>query len=192
MDINFLFFENYETLDIFGPIEILARIDNVRTHYVSVQGGTVKSRQGYKIQTTALSVAKQNGILVIPGGQGTRTLVNDNHFLAELKTACENAEYVLSICTGAALLAKTGVLNEKKATSNKKAFDWVKSVSQDVKWVRTSRWVNDGKYYTSSGVSAGMDMALGFVKDLFGMEKAVQIAKDIEYIWNIESDSDLF
>ncbi|MBQ5998881.1 MAG: DJ-1/PfpI family protein [Treponema sp.] len=192
MDINFLFFEKYETLDIFGPIEILARIDGVNTHYVSVQGGAIKSRQGFKIQTTALSAAKQNGILVIPGGQGTRTLVNDEHFLTELKIACENAEYVLSICTGSALLAKAGVLNGRKATSNKKAFDWVKSVSQDVNWIRAARWVNDGKYYTSSGVSAGMDMALGFVKDLFGMEKAVQISKEIEYIWNIESNSDLF
>ena len=181
MTINFLFFENYETLDIFGPIEILARIDGVKTNYVSMQGGLVKSRQGFAIQTSAISDAEENAVLVIPGGQGTRVFVNDEHFISELKNYCESAEYALSICTGSALLAKTGLLYGRKATSNKKAFDWVKTTSQNVSWQKEPRWVKDGKFYTSSGVSAGMDMALGFVKDLFGEHKAAQIADDIEY-----------
>ena len=108
MTLNFLFFENYETLDIIGPIEILARIDGVKTNYVSMQGGLVKSRQGFAIQTSAISDAEENAVLVIPGGQGTRVFVNDEHFISELKNYCESAEYVLSICTGSALLAKSG------------------------------------------------------------------------------------
>ena len=55
MDINILFFENFETLDIFGPIEILARIDNVKMHYVSINGGLIKNRQGYEIKTESIS-----------------------------------------------------------------------------------------------------------------------------------------
>ncbi len=55
-----------------------------------------------------------------------------------------------------------------------------------------ARWVVDGKYYTSSGVSAGMDMTLGFVKDRFSEQKAIDIAKHIEYIWNEDSRKDLF
>ena len=184
MDINFLFFENLETLDIFGPIEILARIDNANLHYVSLQGGLVQSRQGYFVETEDLSQINPDGIFVIPGGHGTRALVNDEHFLTELKTLCQNAEYVLSICTGSALLAKAGVLDGRKATSNKKAFEWVKSLSENVNWIPQARWTVDGKYYTSAGVSAGMDMALGFVSDIFGKEKAHQIASDIEYTWN--------
>lgn len=105
-------------------------------------------------------------------------------FLKKLFDLAQDAEYVLSICTGSALLAKAGVLNGIKATSNKKAFDWVVSVSDKIQWCRQARWVRDGKIYTSAGVSAGMDMSLGFIGDLYGMEQAEQIAQDIEYIWN--------
>lgn len=73
-----------------------------------------------------------------------------------------------------------------------KAFDWVKSISRKVNWIKNARWVVDEKYYTSSGVSAGMDMSLGFVRDLFGKEKAQQIAADIEYIWNSNREFDVF
>lgn len=184
MDINFLFFEDFESLDIFGPIEILARIDNVKMHYVSINGGLIKSRQGYEIITEGVSTINSQGVLVIPGGQGTRTLIDDKKFISELKELCLNAEYVLSICTGSALLAKAGLLDNHNATSNKKAFEWVKSISNSVNWIRKARWVADDKFYTSSGVSAGMDMSLGFVSDMFGVEKAEQIADDIEYVWN--------
>ena len=189
MDINILFFEDFETLDIFGPIEILARIENIKMHYVSISGGLIKSRQGYEIQTKSFSTINSKGVLVIPGGQGTRTLINDKEFIAQLKEICLNAEYVLSICTGSALLAKTGLLDNHNATSNKKAFEWVKSVSSNVNWIRKARWVVDDKFYTSSGVSAGMDMALGFVSDMFGVEKTEQIADDIEYVWNRNRDA---
>lgn len=80
-----------------------------------------------------------------------------------LKHLAEESHFCLSICTGSALLAKCGVLNNIKATSNKKALEWVKQTNENVIWIDKARWVVDGKFYTSSGVSAGMDMALGFV-----------------------------
>ena len=184
MDINFLFFNDFETLDIFGPIEILSRIENVKVHYISFQGGLIKSKQGYEIETEKIATVNLKDVLVIPGGQGTRTLVNDKEFISQLTNFCSKVEYVLSICTGVALLAKTGLLENRKATSNKKAFEWVKSISSNVNWIRNARWVVDDKFYTSSGVSAGIDMSLGFVSDIFGIEKANQIATDMEYIWN--------
>lgn len=192
MDIYFLFFENFETLDIFGPIEILSRIDNATLHYISLQGGLIKSRQGYAIKTVSTIECRPNSVLVIPGGQGTRKLVNDDIFISKLRTLCQSAEYVLSICTGSVLLAKTGELDNRKATSNKKAFEWVQSVSSNVNWIRKARWVVDGKYFTSSGVSAGMDMALGFVNDIYGIDKATEVARDIEYIWNTNKNTDCF
>ncbi len=192
MDINLLFFEDFETLDIFGPIEILSRIDNVKLHYVSIEGGLIKCKQGYSIKTTSISHIKPNGVFVIPGGRGTRTLINNKYFIAQIRDISENAEYVLSICTGSALLAKTGLLDNRNATSNKNSFEWVKSISDKVKWIRKSRWIVDDKFYTSSGVSAGMDMALGFVSDVFGTKVAEQIASDIEYIWNCDKQLDYF
>ena len=192
MNIYFLLFEDFETLDVFGPVEILSRIDNVELHYISVSGGLIKSKQDYYTQAESITEFVPNSVLVIPGGQGTRSLVKDELFITTLRNLCDRAKNVLSVCTGTALLAKAGVLDKRNATSNKKAFDWVKSISQNVNWIKNARWVVDEKYYTSSGVSAGMDMSLGFISDLFGKEKAEQIACDIEYIWNNNKEYDVF
>lgn len=192
MRIHILLFDDFETLDIFGPIEILARVEEYELVYESLEGGIVRSAQGTQIVTSRLGKAEPDSVLVIPGGRGTRTLVKDDTFLNRLSEFVQNAGYVLSICTGSALLAKAGALDGLKATSNKKALEWVISVSDQVDWIRHARWVRDGKFYTSSGVSAGMDMALGFVGDLYGMQKAEQIAGDIEYIWNRDQNADPF
>jgi len=192
MKINFILFDIFETLDVFGPVEILSRIENADLHYISMEGEAIKSRQNYYIQTEPIFSVIPDGILVIPGGQGTRNLVDNEAFISKLKSICNSAEYVLSVCTGSALLAKTGVLNNRTATSNKKTFEWVKSINRSVNWIEQARWTVDGKYYTSSGVSAGMDMSLGFISDLFGEEKAVQIARDIEYVWNRNKEYDFF
>lgn len=192
MNINILLFDNFETLDIFGPIEILGHIKDYKINYYSENGGIIINSQNLKVETEPISSIDKSGILVIPGGMGTRLLVDDTSFLHKLKEIAEESAYCLSICTGSAVLAKCGVLKNRRATSNKQALGWVKSVDNTVNWVEKARWTVDEKYYTSSGVSAGMDMTLGFVADRFGKDKAIQISKDIEYIWNDDSSNDLF
>ena len=192
MNVNIVLFNDFETLDIFGPLEILGKVQEYDIHYYSQNGGMITSRQKTQIITEDIDLADKKGILVIPGGQGTRELVNDESFLNMLKVIAEESGFCLSICTGSALLAKANVLNGKSATSNKQAFEWVKSINDTVNWVQKARWVVDGKYYTSSGVSAGIDMTLGFVSDRFGEEKANEIAHNIEYVWNSDIKNDLF
>ncbi len=192
MDVNILLFPDFETLDAFGPVEVLGRIEEFRLRYISVPGGTITSRQGIKVLTEDINEADPHGVLLIPGGQGTRSLVNDVQFIEKLSYMVMKSEYCLTVCTGSALLAKTGLIDNKRATSNKKAFEWVKSVNANVLWAGEARWVTDQKYYTSSGVSAGIDMALGFVADRFGTEKAQNIAEHIEYIWNSDPRNDPF
>ncbi len=102
------------------------------------------------------------------------------------------SKFVLTVCTGSALLAKTGLLDGRKATSNKRAFDWVITQGEKVNWIKKSRWTVDDKYYTSSGVSAGMDMTLGLLNDLHGTEFARQVAFQIEYNWIEDKDNDDF
>jgi len=68
----------------------------------------------------------------------------------------------------------------------------VKSINSNVDWITRARWVVDGKFYTSSGVSAGMDMSLGFINDRLEKEIADETANAIEYVWNSDKDSDLF
>lgn len=189
-----LIFDDFETLDLFGVVEVFGRLPNdYQCKFVSLQGGLVTSSQYVQIQSTAI---KDNSfatdILLIVGGIGTRQLVNNNEFLTVLKKFCEQATFVLSVCTGSALLAKIGVLDNKSATSNKLAWQWVIAQSDKVNWIHRARWVVDGKFYTSAGVSAGMDMAYGFIADQHGIDIARQKAHEIEYYWNEDKDSDDF
>ncbi|WP_371380421.1 DJ-1/PfpI family protein [Sporomusa aerivorans] len=192
MDVNVLLFSDFETLDAFGPVEVLGRIEKCRLRFVSTNGGIIKSSQGVAILTETLENVDFSGILLVPGGQGTRQLINDNLFIEKLSDIALKSQYCLTVCTGSALLAKTNLLNGRKVTSNKRAFEWVKSVNSDVEWISHARWVVDGKFYTSSGVSAGIDMALGFISDRFGIKKAIELAQSIEYIWNSNKEDDLF
>jgi len=192
MDINILLFDEFETLDIFGPVEIFGNVEEFKLRYFSRHGGVVKSVHGVPVLTEPISSAIQEGILVVPGGIGTRSLVDDEAFIDMLRGMAESAHFCLSICTGSALYAKAGLLHGKRATSNKQAFGWVKTQGEDVRWVDKARFVVDGKFYTSSGVSAGMDMALGFVRDCFGEDKAKNVATHIEYNWNSDPDMDPF
>nr|WP_207677551.1 DJ-1/PfpI family protein [Paraclostridium bifermentans] len=192
MEVNVLLFDKFETLDAFGPVEVLSQIKDFKINYISKDGAVVHSYQGFKVITEDVKSIDKNGILIIPGGIGVRDLVNDTDFLNMLKHLAEDSQFCLSICTGSALLAKCGVLNNIKATSNKKALEWVKQTNENVIWIDKARWVVDGKFYTSSGVSAGMDMALGFVSDQFGKDKAYEISEFIEYIWNEDKSKDIF
>lgn len=75
---------------------------------------------------------------------------------------------------------------------NKNAMEWVHSANPNVCWMNRARWVVDQKYYTASGISAGIDMALGFIADRFGNRRAEEIAKSLEYVWNSDPDEDPF
>ncbi len=190
----FLLFQDFETLDVFGPAEILGRLkDNFRVEFYSVSGGIVSNMHNVSVSTKPLPDAKaEDMVLIIPGGIGTRKLVNDVNFLDKLKHIAEFSEYILTICTGSALLAKTGLMDGKKATSNKIAFEWVKSQSCSVEWIKKARWVKDGNIYSSSGISAGMDMTIGFVSDYLGYETAKRLSTEIEYDWQENPEIDNF
>lgn len=195
MNCAIVLFNKFETLDVFGPVEILGRLPKeYDLKFYSLNGGIVKSSQNVEIKTLPFDDISTNEeyLLLIPGGQGTRSLTNDIVYINRLKDIAKKAKYVLTVCTGSGVLAKTGLLKGIKATSNKIAFDWASSTDKDVQWVRKARWVNDDKYYSSSGVSAGMDMTLGFISDMHGIDTARDCAKQIEYIWNEDKENDPF
>jgi putative intracellular protease/amidase len=192
MKLNIILFPDFETLDVFGPVEIFGKQTGYSLHYYSLQGGIITSSQGTQVVTEQLNTDDIEGIILIPGGQGTRTLVSNEAFIDRLKIISEKSQYCLTVCTGSALLAKTGLLKMRKATTNKNAFHWVMSQDLEVIWIKKARWVRDGKFYTSSGVSAGMDMSLGFIADQFGIDSANEIARKIEYLWNSDQETDPF
>ena len=194
IEIAFIMFEDYETLDVFGPAEIFGRlVDKYTLKFYSLEGGVITNRHRVPIMTDKLeNIEKKPEIILVPGGMGTRKEINNTILLNKIKELSIASDYVLSVCTGSALLAKSGLLDGKRATSNKRAFSWVSSQGTNVDWDKKARWKIDGKYYTSSGVSAGMDMSLGFLADRHGLDFARKIAKEIEYNWIEDKDNDNF
>jgi len=194
MNVGVLLFEDFETLDVFGPVEILGRLKEFYVvNFYSLFGGQIKNGHGVSISTETLAEIN-NGvdIFLIPGGYGTRKEIDNVLLIDKIREISDLSNFVLTVCTGSALLAKTGLLDGRKATSNKRAFDWVMTNGENVNWLKKSRWTVDDKYYTSSGVSAGMDMTLGFLSDLHGIEFARQIGFQIEYNWIEDKDNDNF
>ena len=144
---------------------------------------------GLSVSTEKVSQDARIGILLLPGGFGSRKMVNDRVFLQTLRTMAAHADFVLSVCTGSALLARAGVLDGRKATGNKKSFDWTVSMGPRTEWVQEARWIRDGNICTAGGVAAGIDMAIGFIADQYGIQMARDIARGMEYRWG-EDPSD--
>jgi putative intracellular protease/amidase len=194
MKVALLLFEDFQTLDVFGPVEIFGRlIDQYSIKFYSLEGGLIQNKHGVSILSEKLDTLNYNpSVFLIPGGIGTRKEVNNHLLLKNIKDISINSEFVLTVCTGSALLARTGLLENKKATSNKRAMEWVMTNGTNVLWDKNTRWTVDGKYYTSSGVSAGIDMCLGFLHDRHGIEFARRVAAEIEYRWNEYKDEDFF
>lgn len=192
--LSVLLFDDFETLDVFGPVEIFGRLkDQYQVRFYSQNGGLINNSHGVSTMTGKLvDIIEGTDIFLIPGGYGTRAEVLNNSLIKMITEISEESSYVLTVCTGTALLAKTGLLDGRNATTNKRAFDRVAGISTKVNWIRKARWVVDGKYYTSSGVSAGMDMSLGFLKDQHGEDFAKEVASQIEYRWISDKDQDDF
>ncbi|WP_115889124.1 DJ-1/PfpI family protein [Flavobacterium cutihirudinis] len=194
MNIAVLLFDDFETLDVYGPVEVFGRlVDIYSVAFYSLDGGQIKNKHGVSVLSAKLEdINKDLEIFLIPGGLGTRKEVENKLLIDKIKEIATFSKFVLTVCTGSALLARTGLLDNKTATSNKRAFNWVISNGINVNWNKSARWTIDDKYYTSSGVSAGIDMALGFISNRHGIEFARKIAFEIEYNWTEDKDNDTF
>jgi len=194
MTVAVLLFEDFETLDVFGPVEILGRLkDKFQISFYSISGGLIKNSHGVSILTENMEEIRDGvDIFLIPGGHGTRKEVDNILLIDKIRGISLASKFVFTVCTGSAILAKTGLLNARNATSNKRAFDWVITQGENVNWIRKARWTKDEKYYTSAGVSAGMDMTLGFLSDIHGIEFARKVAFEIEYNWVEDMNDDNF
>jgi transcriptional regulator GlxA family with amidase domain len=193
-DLAVILFRDFETLDAFGPVEVLGRLtEQFHPEFYSMDGGRIVSAQNVRVETRSLSeLHSESFILLIPGGIGVKDVIKNERFVNKIAGLAKTAEYILTVCTGSILFSKTGMLDGKRATSNKRVFFWTQKESPNVQWIKKARWVRDGSIYTSSGVSAGMDMTLGFIADLFGHDMAKQQSNEIEYEWNENPEHDPF
>ena len=187
-------FEGFELLDVFGPLEVFGALsDQFSVSMAGPTAGPVTSAQGPRaLADWAHAGAPSPDIVLVPGGRGTRGLVSDPDFLDWLKGWAGSAGIVTSVCTGSGLLAAAGLLDGYRATSNKRAFGWAREQGPATTWVPQARWVQDRDRWTSSGVSAGIDMALALVSHLLGRDAAVTVADRIETEWHEDPDWDPF
>ncbi|GLO70073.1 ThiJ/PfpI family protein [Phaeobacter inhibens] len=192
--IGALIFPGFELLDVFGPMEMFGLLTgDFDLQLVSERTGPIASNQSLSAYPdSTIDTVTNYDILFVPGGAGTRREVTNEPLLQWISETAENAEYIISVCTGSALLAKAGVLDGYRATTNKAAFKWVSEQGPKVEWVKQARWVEDRNRITSSGVSAGMDMTLGAISLMHGTETAENVARWCEYTWHREKGHDPF
>ena len=124
--LGMVLFDGFELLDVFGPLEMFAMLnDRVDALLIAEKAGPVKSRTGpAAMADVGFADAPKLDIVMIPGGSGTRREVDNLAFLQAIKTLADATPQVASICTGSGLLAKAGLLDGVRATSNKMAWDW--------------------------------------------------------------------
>jgi len=196
-------FEGFTVLDVYGPVQAFASCrvvqpDGKRRPFFEIftmarASGQIKTGEGPATWAEwSFEKAPDYDILLIPGGFGSRAAVADQPFLERLAQASRRARITTTVCTGSALLARTGLLDGRPATSNKIAWDWVTQQGPRVLWKRKARWVDDGDVLTSSGVSAGIDMALSLIARLHGREMALTSARNMEYVWHESPNDDPF
>jgi transcriptional regulator GlxA family with amidase domain len=186
--IGILLFDDVEELDAVGPWEVLAAWTTVfpddgwRVVTLSEDGGAVRCAKG-------LGVLADHGkadcppldVLLHPGGQGTRRQIHDDAHLGWVRAQAGTAELMTSVCTGSLVYAAAGLLAGRPATTHWGALDLLGRLDPSIEVRPDDRWVDDGDVITSSGVSAGIDMALHLVARLASPARSAEVRRIIQY-----------
>ena len=195
INVGIFIFDEVEVLDFAGPFEVFSRTrllkgaESRRSNdsapfnpfTVSIDKKSLTATGGLKIIADyTFNNFPKIDILIVPGGYGTRTLLNNESLLKWIKAVSSKANITASVCTGSLLLAKAGLLEGKRATTHWGAIEALKSISKDIQVITERRVVND-EIITSAGVSSGIDMAFMIVENLYGEEVSSDTAKYIEF-----------
>ncbi|KAI2637734.1 class I glutamine amidotransferase-like protein [Hypomontagnella submonticulosa] len=197
-------FPGFQALDVFGPLDILNLLSKrtpLSLHVLAATLDPVPTGTPITGHTTSQSIVPTRtfadgfddiDVLLVPGGFGTRIPENVAPVVEFIRAAYPKLRFLLTVCTGSAVAAQSGVLDGRRATSNKRAWAWATAQGPKVTWVRHARWVTDGNVWTSSGISAGIDMMYAFVAAQFGEAVAQDVANASEYVRNTDPDVDPF
>jgi putative intracellular protease/amidase len=173
-------FDRFTALDAVGPYEVLSRLPGAEVRFVAAEPGPKHTETNMLslVAEYALGDLPDPEIVVVPGGFGTRPLMDDETILDWLRAAHETSEWTTSVCTGSLLLAAAGILDGLEATTH-----WLELETLERYGARPveRRVVEQGKVVTAAGVSAGIDMALTLAARIAGDEVAQAIQLSIEY-----------
>lgn len=184
-------FDEVEVLDFCGPFEVFSvtggrqGLTPFEVWTVAEDEKPVRSRGGLSVNPDySFANCPRAEILLIPGGPGTRSKLQSARMLDWMKSQAAEAELVLSVCSGALLLAKAGLLDGLTATTHHGALDELRVIDPNLKVEDTARFVDNGRVIASGGISAGIDMSLHVVARLLGKDQALETARYMEYDWN--------
>ena len=188
MNVNIVLFDDFDTMDAFGPAQIFGMEPKLfHINYLSVNGGIINSSQGVKVWTEILIPQEIEDILLIPGGRGAkRLLCMEEKALEIIKESIGESSICMMVRSGAALVAQTGLLYHRRIADYEGDENWKRMFTAGIDRIPGYRWMSDGKYYSSSSSAASMDMALGVISDMVDVELAESIAVKVGYEWNQE------
>ncbi len=184
--VDIVVWEGVELLDVAGPAEVFATarsggVPAFRVRLVTTGAPTVTTQAGVVLQAAGRLGDEAPFLLVVPGGASERA-VEDEALLAAIRDAADRAEIVYSVCTGALVLARAGLLaGVPRATTWHGALERLRAEAPHLEVVGDRRWVDHGHLVTSAGVSAGIDGALHLVGRLLGGEARLAVARHMEY-----------
>jgi putative intracellular protease/amidase len=180
MNIAIPIFDRFTALDAVGPYEVLSRLPGARVHFVAQETGVKHTETGMLGLEATLSLDEltEPEIVVMPGGYGTRALMDDETMLDWLRHAHASSQWTTSVCTGSLVLAAAGILDGLEATSHWMVLD---ALAEYGAVPVSRRVVEQGKVITAAGVSAGIDMALTLAQRIAGADIAQGIQLGIEY-----------
>jgi transcriptional regulator GlxA family with amidase domain len=180
MQIALLLYDGFTGLDIVGPYEVLRSVPGAQPVFVAEQAGPFRDESGTLalVADRALNEVPTPDIVVVPGGFGTRRLLDREPLLDWLRSAHKTTTWTTSVCTGSLLLAAAGILDGVPATTHWLARETLASLGAEVV---AERVVEQGKVITAAGVSAGIDMALRLVQLMHGDTAAQAVQLGIEY-----------
>jgi putative intracellular protease/amidase len=179
MDIAIPLYDRFTALDAIGPYEVLSRLPGARVRWIGHEARPYVTDRGLHIVAEAtLEEVPHPEILVVPGGTGTRDLLDDERMLDWIRGAHETSQWTTSVCTGSLLLGAAGLLDGLRATSHFLYLDLLATFGVEV---TEERVVEQGKIITAAGVSSGIDMALHLAAKVAGPEMAQLVQLVIEY-----------
>jgi transcriptional regulator GlxA family with amidase domain len=179
-----LLFDDAEELDYVGPWEVLtmARKQGDTVVTIAERPDPVRSAKGLRVLPDhTFADAPALDVVLVPGGQGTRREVDNPALLDWLRGAAESATWVTSVCTGSFLLHAAGPAKGRRVTTHWAAVDELRDRAGDLVVVDDARWVVDGNVVTAAGVSAGIDMALWLVGQLYDVHHARAVQRFMQY-----------
>jgi transcriptional regulator GlxA family with amidase domain len=190
-NVAILIFDEVEVLDFCGPFEVFSvtgRQDNsnpFNVYTVAEKGQSILARNRLSVNPSyTIQDCPQPDTLVVPGGLGTRKEMHNSILIDWIRSSSQKAELILSVCTGALLLAKAGLLEGLSATTHHGAIELLEKVAPHTTIHPDKRIIDNGRIIVSAGISAGIDMSLYVVAKLLGKERALETAQYMEYDWN--------